>query len=711
MPGSKVTVVVKNTDGNIVETMTTVVTRGDGRWTAKLKNPVKKDFTVEAYQEYNEKDKFYNEAEYGGKTSDNSSPSTVQPAISDDYYGKLSMPDFEMWVEDMFVVNSDEKAEIEAEFRNHNKDVKGKGNKTFEKDVDKVEYSHNNKSINVTFSDGSKITIDASNIKFHQITEPSRKAEVETIYAVDNVIKGKISGEGPFDKIKINLILKVGDDEPGFCDEKKCTLTKNSTDPVELQVNPDGTFSYTLPGNDTISLGQKIGISVKEYRKFPSCLTTQAVLKKPEKVGVRDPKKLTDEDKKAIDTAIRKANTTEKGVSKMPDGTGDGDGQPAFIEFDNDGNVRIISPNDVETDWDENYKPIYGKNEDGTYKLNSGAEVIVFKAKDLVKNLKPNSPMIKVDTDNGKVIITPPAYTEPGEDTDLASYEITYKDASDTDKTIKLTRKVSDDGNTTWESDVAEVNEATGAVILQIKDIAVGGTVEAIAKDKGGLEGDITVLESDPARETLPIVQVSYDPSGGTGNMAVDKLNKGVNYNLLPNGFVAPKNKEFKCWKIGDEEYEANKEIKVDDNTTVEAVWKDIIVEVSFDANGHGIAPEKQTMKKGENATKPSDLVEDGYIFGGWYMEPSCETYYDFSTPVNKNITLYAKWEKKSELKPGNNSKKPSSKPGKNKKGDKISGAKKAPETGDNNIIYVYTYILILSLGGIFILNRKRREN
>lgn len=43
----------------------------------------------------------------------------------------------------------------------------------------------------------------------------------------------------------------------------------------------------------------------------------------------------------------------------MPDGTGFNEA-PALIEFDPDGNVRIISPNDAEVTWN-NGEPLYEK--------------------------------------------------------------------------------------------------------------------------------------------------------------------------------------------------------------------------------------------------------------------------------------------------------------------------------------------------------------
>ena len=65
---------------------------------------------------------------------------------------------------------------------------------------------------------------------------------------------------------------------------------------------------------------------------------------------------------------------------------------------------------------------------------------------------------------------------------------------------------------------------------------------------------------------------------------------------------------------------------------------------VTFNANGHGTAPEAQKVPSGGKATEPTAPTAAGYTFGGWYTDSQCTNKYDFSTAVTKNITLYAKW-------------------------------------------------------------------
>lgn len=67
---------------------------------------------------------------------------------------------------------------------------------------------------------------------------------------------------------------------------------------------------------------------------------------------------------------------------------------------------------------------------------------------------------------------------------------------------------------------------------------------------------------------------------------------------------------------------------------------------VSFDACGHGTAPDAQTVIEGDKAVEPDDLSEEGYIFEGWYEDEEYTSEYDFDEAVSESMTLYAKWER-----------------------------------------------------------------
>lgn len=268
----------------------------------------------------------------------------------------LTMPTGKLLVEEYTanVLNDDEKAEAIDLLKNANPtiadDIKSVEFKITGIDPDKVA------SYTVTYTDNSKTKeIQAPYLTIKPVTETSRSPEIDSITIVDNVVKGKLPGPGPFDGIKVQLILNVNKDKAGqYCNENKCTVDKDSSNPVGVTLQKDGSFSYTLQGLEKLELDQIVGVSVKEPHKFVSCSTTTV---KPATVGkteVKDPRKLTAKDKEAIDAAIRKAYTVD-GVSKLPDGNPDTDyeGVPAVIQIDDSGNVKIFSAYDVAGDWPE----------------------------------------------------------------------------------------------------------------------------------------------------------------------------------------------------------------------------------------------------------------------------------------------------------------------------------------------------------------------
>lgn len=66
---------------------------------------------------------------------------------------------------------------------------------------------------------------------------------------------------------------------------------------------------------------------------------------------------------------------------------------------------------------------------------------------------------------------------------------------------------------------------------------------------------------------------------------------------------------------------------------------------VTFNANGHGTAPAKQTINENELVQQPAAPIASGYTFGGWYREAACTTAWNFASDrVTGNLTLYAKW-------------------------------------------------------------------
>jgi len=65
---------------------------------------------------------------------------------------------------------------------------------------------------------------------------------------------------------------------------------------------------------------------------------------------------------------------------------------------------------------------------------------------------------------------------------------------------------------------------------------------------------------------------------------------------------------------------------------------------VTFISNG-GTYVASIKVQKGSEINKPVNPVKTGYFFGGWYIENQLIGLVEFPYPVNKNITLHAKWD------------------------------------------------------------------
>lgn len=66
------------------------------------------------------------------------------------------------------------------------------------------------------------------------------------------------------------------------------------------------------------------------------------------------------------------------------------------------------------------------------------------------------------------------------------------------------------------------------------------------------------------------------------------------------------------------------------------------IYTVTFDSMG-GTAVGPQDIMAGERVKEPDDPTRDGYHFAGWYSDTGDA--WSFSDPVDRNMTLYAKWD------------------------------------------------------------------
>lgn len=90
---------------------------------------------------------------------------------------------------------------------------------------------------------------------------------------------------------------------------------------------------------------------------------------------------------------------------------------------------------------------------------------------------------------------------------------------------------------------------------------------------------------------------------------------------------------------------------KYEETPVITYVYKKSPIVVNFEPEGgkftDGTTDKKivEIANKGDKASNEK-ITKNSYIFKGWYLDKEFKEKYDFDTPVMKDITLYAKWEK-----------------------------------------------------------------
>lgn len=443
-----------------------------------------------------------------------------EPKKAEKYKDTLKMPTGEIWIEQYVsnIVNEEEKAEA--------LDLLKKANTTeIANDIKSIDFKiegvgTKTASYTVTYKDNSQTEkILAPTLTIKQVTEYSAATNVEKLVVTDTKITGKLVpqkkvGEGKFEpdpngKIaegtKVIAILNPSgnDGSANYCTTGKCSTDKNSSTIGEATVNSDGTFEINVPNG--FDYKQEVGLTVKEPHKFKACNSTTVEYVIP-KVLVRDPKKLTDEEKKTIEDEIRKANTIVKGdgskISKLPDWTVNN--IPAYIDIDKDGNVKIINPAEVDGDWIDDYtKFVPKRNPDGSLKMSTGNEGsgTPVKKEELLENKAPDAPTISTNVDDSKITITPNPL-----DTDAKKIEVKYTDPKGVSKTATATKGDNGEWSVPEGSDIS-VDKTSGVVTITFDKIKNKTNVDAKVTDDGGIaNNDKDKKTSDNKSETIRVL-------------------------------------------------------------------------------------------------------------------------------------------------------------------------------------------------------------
>ena len=115
---------------------------------------------------------------------------------------------------------------------------------------------------------------------------------------------------------------------------------------------------------------------------------------------------------------------------------------------------------------------------------------------------------------------------------------------------------------------------------------------------------------------------ITFSAGEGSGTMANDTCVDGQEYTLPESTFAAPAHEQFKCWRIGENEYGAGTKVTINADTNIVAVYEDIMVNVSFVAGDGSGTMASVPVKEGSSYVLPecTFTAPEGKVFDGWMI-------------------------------------------------------------------------------------------
>jgi len=158
--------------------------------------------------------------------------------------------------------------------------------------------------------------------------------------------------------------------------------------------------------------------------------------------------------------------------------------------------------------------------------------------------------------------------------------------------------------------------------------------------------------KSHPVGQKTPNELGIYDMSGGMGEWCndwwgdypsgsvVDPIGGTEGYNQVNRGdsYKNPISINHNC-RVAHRSYDGNSY----SDLGFRIVFNQY--KITFNTNG-GLAIANVVAPSSTKAARPSDPTKTGWTFLGWYKEAILSNAFDFNTPLNADITLYAKWNR-----------------------------------------------------------------
>ena len=341
---------------------------------------------------------------------------------------------------------------------------------------------------NVTVTDGDKTgkldgkdtvkPFDRTGKKFNENIEKTQVSDLNNLTEAE--------------KEAVKEAVKTANPDLGFTNDE-IQVSANGTVTVPMGTNPDGTIKY-----ETITPDKTV--------KADDVNTTISLKAPAKKVKVKDPTDLTKEEKKAVETAVKKANTS------LP--------TDAKVEVANDGSVTVTSGNKTG---------------------------MLGQADTVVKELA--QPRIVAD-DDGKVVVGP-------KDDRTKEIEVSFTPAGGNETQKVVAKKDPTTGE--WKIDPAvdgvSVNKDSGLISIPADKIKNDSNVVAIAKDGENTSKEASVKSNDTQAPANPEIS-----EGDDGNVTItipkDKDAKTVDIEYKDNNGVYKSITATKdasgTWKLGE---------------------------------------------------------------------------------------------------------------------------------------------------------------
>lgn len=176
------------------------------------------------------------------------------------------------------------------------------------------------------------------------------------------------------------------------------------------------------------------------------------------------------------------------------------------------------------------------------------------------------------------------------------------------------------------------------------KDLVLTAKWEKVEEKPEETKKPTTNTPKPSEKPTIPTKKeyvVTFDSNGGS-SVRSQKISEGNKVTRLNN--PTREGYKFIHWTLDGVEYDFSSPVKSD--IILVAKWEKIIKNkytIKFNSNG-GSNISDQVVEEGSKISKPNDPTRNGYKFVGWTLDGN---EYDFSSTVNRDITLVANWTQK----------------------------------------------------------------